>query len=66
MLFLIVLVGVVLVGLLVWKALSLQREGMPDRSAPPSRQVTGPDDDPEFLRQLGQRFRADEDPPQPR
>ncbi len=66
MLFLIALVGAVLVGLLVWKALSLQRQGMPDRPAPPTRQVTGPDDDPEFLRQLEQRFRADEDPPHPR
>ena len=67
MLFLIVLVAAVLIGLLVWKALTLQRQGMPSRPAPPSRQVTGPDDDPEFLRQLEQqRFRADEDPPQPR
>jgi hypothetical protein len=66
MLFLIALVGAVIVGLLVWKALSLPRQGLPSRPAAPSRRVTGPDDDPEFLRQLGQRFRADEDPPQPR
>jgi hypothetical protein len=66
MLFLIALVGAVLIGLLVWKVLSLQREGTPNRPAPPTRKVSGPDDDPEFLRQLEQRFRADEDPPQPR
>lgn len=68
MLFLIALVGAVIVALLVWKAMNAAG-GRPDaggslprqaRPAPP--RVSGPDDDPEFLRRLDEKVRRPEDP----
>ena len=67
MLFLIALVGAVIVALLVWKAMNAAggRPGtggsLPQaRPAPP--RVSGPDDDPEFLRRLDEKVRRPEDP----
>lgn len=69
MLFLIAFVGAAVIALVLWKAMNTaQTEGGP----PPSRRPTagptrprasGPDDDPDFLRQLDEKVRRREDPP---
>lgn len=66
MLFLIALVGAVLVGLLVWKAISVQRTEPTRAPGAPVRRSPAPDDDPDFLRKLDERFKRDEgdSPPQ--
>ncbi|WP_300008371.1 hypothetical protein [Pseudonocardia sp.] len=68
MLFLIALVGAAVIALVLWKAMSaMPGDGPGDRGpqAPgPSRaRVSGPDDDPDFLRQLDERVRRQDDPP---
>lgn len=67
MLFLIALVGAAIVALVLWKAMGTVRADGPDPSAAPRRpippRVSGPDDDPDFLRQLGEKLRRKEDPP---
>jgi hypothetical protein len=66
MLFLIALAVAAAVGFLLWRTLAHQPEGRSNR--PTSNRPTGaPDDDPEFLRQLGERLRREgEDPPRRR
>jgi hypothetical protein len=67
-LFLIAFVGAAIVALVLWKAMNSARAGIAE--APPQRQATGPvrrrvagpDDDPEFLRQLSEQVRRPEDP----
>ena len=68
LLFLIAFVGAAVIALVLWKAMnSTQGEtpAEPPAGAPsPIRpRVSGPDDDPEFLRQLDERVRRREDPP---
>ncbi|MGI9003899.1 MAG: hypothetical protein ACR2GH_19995 [Pseudonocardia sp.] len=70
MLFLIALVGAVVVVLVLWKAMNTARNEItqPQRRPPtgPSRpRVSGPDDDPAFLRQLDEKVRRRDDPPRP-
>ena len=62
MLFIVALAVAMAVGFLMWKTMSRQHPGQGTRSAP-ARSVA-PDDDPEFLRKLGERLRSEgEDPP---
>lgn len=61
--FLIALAAAAVVGFLLWKLVVTQPSDESPRSGPPER-VTAPDDDPEFLRQLGERMkRGGDDPP---
>jgi len=61
MLFIVALAVAMAVGFLMWKTMS-QQPDQPRRSAPP--RSIAPDDDPEFLRKLGERLRSEgEDPP---
>ena len=68
MLVLVALIGALLIGLLVWKSIRVQRdEPTPDSGAPIVRRSPAPDDDPDFLRKLDERFKRDEgDSPPPR
>jgi hypothetical protein len=71
MLFLIAFVGAAVVALVLWKAMNTMRAD----TTPPSRgplgppggagrpRVSGPDDDPDFLRQLDKKLRRRDDPP---
>jgi hypothetical protein len=62
MLFIVALAVAMAVGFLMWKAMSRQQPASPPRPAQP--RVAAPDDDPEFLRKLGERLRSEgEDPP---
>jgi hypothetical protein len=66
MLVLIAFVVAVLVAVVVWRAMSAGDGSAvpgPPRGEVPPRRVSGPDDDPEFLRQLDERVRRPEDPP---
>lgn len=70
MLFLIAFVGAAVIALVLWKAMNTVRPDVPIqpvRRPPASTQrprVSGPDDDPDFLRQLDERVRRQgEDPP---
>ncbi|HEY4420370.1 MAG TPA: hypothetical protein VGN22_12675 [Pseudonocardia sp.] len=68
MLFLIAFVGAAVIALVLWKAMSTSGSQVPQ---PPRRPVTGsgrprvsgPDDDPDFLRQLDEKVRRRDDPP---
>lgn len=55
MLYVLAMIGAVTVGLLLWKAFG------PERGAEPQDTVLAPDDDPDFLRELGRRQRPDSD-----
>ncbi len=66
MLFLIGLLGAVLIGLLVWKAMTMQRGEAGDDTPRSIRRSPAPDDDPDFLRKLDERFRRDDPDPPPR
>ncbi|WP_433274998.1 hypothetical protein ACQPZF_39720 [Actinosynnema sp. CS-041913] len=57
MLYVLALVGALTIAVLLWRAFG------PDRvETAPSRRVVAPDDDPEFLRKLGeQKKRPDEE-----
>ncbi|MET7998800.1 hypothetical protein AB0F91_14575 [Amycolatopsis sp. NPDC023774] len=52
-------VGAITIAVLLWRAFGAQRIGVPDR-----RPTLAPDDDPDFLRKLGeqQRKRPTDDP----
>ncbi|WP_028934801.1 hypothetical protein [Pseudonocardia spinosispora] len=66
MLFLIALAAAALVGVLLWKLLARQPSDPANRSTS-ARPTAAPDDDPEFLRQLGEKLRREgEDPPRRR
>ncbi|HEX3647828.1 MAG TPA: hypothetical protein VHV49_05335 [Pseudonocardiaceae bacterium] len=56
MLYLLAAIGVVTIAALLWRALN------PDRvSVGARRQVVAPDDDPDFLRRLGEQNQRPED-----
>ncbi|HLU55586.1 MAG TPA: hypothetical protein VKZ81_08995 [Pseudonocardia sp.] len=69
MLFLIAFVGAAIIALVLWKAMNSGAVDFPQpqRRSPvagASRpRVSGPDDDPDFLRQLDEKVRRREDPP---
>lgn len=66
MLFLIAFIGAAVIALVLWKAMNTARAEFPQppRTAGPSRpRVSGPDDDPDFLRQLDERVKRRDDPP---
>lgn len=56
MLYLLAAIGVVTIAALLWRALNPDRVGVGAR-----RQVVAPDDDPDFLRHLGERNRRPDD-----
>lgn len=66
MLVLIAIIVAALVAFVLWRTMS-QGEGRgplgPPSTRPEPPRVTGPDDDPEFLRKLDERARGREDPP---
>jgi hypothetical protein len=60
--FAVALVSAMVVGTLMWKAMS-RRDPRQDARPAPLRAIA-PDDDPEFLRKLDERLRSEgEDPP---
>jgi hypothetical protein len=68
MLFLIAFVGAAIIALVLWKAMNSSRSVAPPptRRTPqqgPRPRVSGPDDDPDFLRQLDERVKRRDDPP---
>jgi hypothetical protein len=70
MLFLIAFVGAAIIALVLWKAMNsgAVEFPQPQRRRPvagPSRspRVSGPDDDPDFLRQLDEKVRKRDEPP---
>jgi len=69
MLFLIAFVGAAIIALVLWKAMNSSRGAAPPalgRQQPqkPTRpRVSGPDDDPDFLRQLDEKVKRKDDPP---
>jgi hypothetical protein len=60
MLYLLAAIGLVTVGVLFWRLLGHDRIGV---SAP--RSTIAPDDDPDFLRRLGEQTRRDDGPDNP-
>lgn len=68
MVFLIAFVGAALIAVVLWKVLAASEGGeqvgrRPGGAPPTPPRVSGPDDDPEFLRQLDERARKPDDPP---
>jgi hypothetical protein len=69
MLFLIAFVGAAIIALVLWKAMNSSRSvapppvGRPQYPGPTRPRVTGPDDDPDFLRKLDERVKRRDDPP---
>ena len=70
MLFLIAFVGAAIIALVLWKAMNASRADTPPPPTVrrPTRgavrpRVSGPDDDPDFLRKLDERVRRRDDPP---
>jgi hypothetical protein len=56
MLYVLAIVGLVIVAVLIWRALSPARVGVGARRRP-----MAPDDDPDFLRKLGEQIRRPDD-----
>ncbi|WP_214364662.1 hypothetical protein [Pseudonocardia sp. H11422] len=68
MLFLIAFAGAAIIALLLWRAMNSERADMPRVPRRPTAgtarpRTSGPDDDPEFLRQLDERVKRRNDPP---
>ena len=68
MLFLIAFVGAAIIALVLWKAMNTSRSDTPPAPRGSSRgdlgpRVSGPDDDPDFLRKLDEKVRRRDDPP---
>ncbi len=68
MLFLIAFVGAAVIALVLWRAMNTARGEMPQpprrpATGTPRPRVSGPDDDPDFLRQLDEKVRRRDDPP---
>ena len=64
MLFLIAFVGAAVIALVLWRAMNTAQGEVPDAPTRPTARTrtSGPDDDPEFLRQLDERVRRRDDP----
>ena len=71
MLFVIAFVGAAIIALVLWKAMNSggvdfpqpRRRPVAGPSRPSRPSVSGPDDDPDFLRQLDEKVRRRDDPP---
>jgi hypothetical protein len=67
MLFLIAFVGAAIIAVVLWKAMNTGSIDVPQPRRGPvpgvGRRVSGPDDDPDFLRQLDEKVRKRDDPP---
>ena len=67
MLFLIAFIGAAIIAVVLWKAMntgSIDIAQPRHRPAPGvGRRASGPDDDPDFLRQLDEKVRKRDDPP---
>jgi hypothetical protein len=67
MLFLIAFVGAAVIALVLWKAMNtaeLDAARSPRRPISGQRpRISGPDDDPDFLRHLDEKVRRRDDPP---
>ncbi len=68
MLFLIAFVGAAVIALVLWRAMNTAGAEVPQQSArpeapPPRARASGPDDDPDFLRQLDEKVKRRDDPP---
>lgn len=66
MLFLIAFVGAAVIALVLWKAMNTAQGEIatqPRRQTMGHPRVSGPDDDPDFLRQLDEKVRRRDDPP---
>lgn len=67
MLFLIAFVGAAVIALVLWKAMNASRSEAPSPVHRPPQgprpRISGPDDDPEFLRQLDEKVKRRDDPP---
>jgi len=68
MLFLIAFIGAAIVALVLWKAMNTVRADGPSpargaTTRPARPRVYGPDDDPDFLRKLGENLKRRDDPP---
>ena len=68
MLFLIAFIGAAVIALVLWRAMNTARADVPQRpsgpvAGPTRPRASGPDDDPDFLRQLDEKVRKRDDPP---
>ena len=69
MLFLIAFVGAAIIALVLWKAMNASRADTPPVVRRPQSpgsgrpRVSGPEDDPDFLRQLDEKVKRRDDPP---
>jgi hypothetical protein len=70
MVFLIALIGAAVIALVLWKVMNASERGdqlVRGRLSGPARpsrpRVSGPDDDPDFLRKLDEKARRRDDPP---
>ena len=65
LLFLIAFVGAAIIALVLWKAMNASRSEAPPLSRRPPQgagrpRASGPDDDPDFLREISRRTRRDD------
>lgn len=56
MIYLLAAIGALTIAVLLWRALGPERVGVSSRRSP-----VAPDDDPDFLRQLGEQQRRQDD-----
>ncbi|WP_158886508.1 hypothetical protein [Amycolatopsis anabasis] len=56
MIYLLAAIGALTIAVLLWRAFGAERVGVPTRRAP-----LAPDDDPDFLRKLGEQQRRPRD-----
>jgi hypothetical protein len=59
MIYLLAVVGALTIAVLLWRAFGPERVGVPSRST-----TLAPDDDPDFLRKLGEQQRKPRDIPE--
>jgi hypothetical protein len=60
MLYLLAVIGALTIAVLLWRAFGAERVGVASRAAP-----IAPDDDPDFLRKLGEQQRKRRDDTEP-
>ena len=68
MLFLIAFVGAAIIAMVLWKAMNTSHSDAPQLTRRPAQgptrsRASGPDDDPDFLRQLDEKVKRRDDPP---